>query len=78
MNDNDRNNEIQKLIANWLNTLATGFIVAGTFVPAFQYIYGLLPKDTDWALPVFLGCGCALFGIFLHLLGQLILGWRLK
>jgi hypothetical protein len=70
----DRDNEHLKLTANWVNTIATATMTVGTFVPAFQWIYGILPKDTDWALVVTLGVICILLGIFIHLMGHLALG----
>jgi hypothetical protein len=32
--------------------VATGIITVGTFIPAAQYIYGILPATTDIALAI--------------------------
>jgi hypothetical protein len=40
-------NENIKLVANWLNKVATVILAAGSFVPAAQFIYGILPQGID-------------------------------
>jgi hypothetical protein len=40
MTPTERANEHLKLVANWLNTVATAIIAAGAFVPAAQFIFG--------------------------------------
>jgi hypothetical protein len=47
MTPDERRNERLKLTANWANTIGTAIITAGTFIPAAQFIYGVLPKETD-------------------------------
>src|SRR5215831_12809442 len=39
--NDERTNEHLKLVANWLNTLATGVIAAGVFVPAANEIFNI-------------------------------------
>ena len=48
MTNDERTNERLKLVANWLNTLATGVIAAGVFVPAANEIFNILPSGTDF------------------------------
>jgi hypothetical protein len=45
MTSEERRNESLKLVANWANTIATAIMTAGTFVPAAQFIYGILPQN---------------------------------
>ncbi|WP_247300473.1 hypothetical protein [Bradyrhizobium sp. 179] len=66
-------NERLKLFANWLNTLGAAIITAGTFVSAAQFIFGLLPKDTDNGLVVGMALTSIAGGFVLHLFGQLTL-----
>jgi hypothetical protein len=66
----ERRNEHLKLVANWANTVATAIMTAGTFVPAAQFIYGILPKDTDLAVIYGSGVVCIGTGILIHLWGQ--------
>lgn len=75
MTDEDRSNERVKLFASWMNTIATAIWTVGAFIPAGQFIYGLLPAGTDNALIYGLGVGCMGMGIFIHLSGQWILGY---
>jgi len=71
-------NEHAKHVASWLNTLAAGVIAAGTFVPAAQLIFGILPQDADNGLVVGLGGVCVAAGLCLHLVGHFILGQFLR
>ena len=43
----ERANEHLKLVANWLNTVATAIIAAGAFVPAAQFVFGVLPAGAN-------------------------------
>ena len=72
--NDERTNEHLKLVANWLNTLATGVIAAGVFVPAANEIFNILPSGTDFGLVVGIGAVCFVLGIALHLIGHLFLG----
>jgi hypothetical protein len=67
-------NEHLKLAANWTNTLATGIVTAGTFIPAAQFIYEILPKQIDPMLVYGAGVICIGTGVIIHLFGQWILG----
>jgi hypothetical protein len=67
--NDERTNEHLKLVANWLNTLATGVIAAGVFVPAANEIFNILPSGTDFGLVVGIGAVCFVLGIALHLIG---------
>jgi hypothetical protein len=66
----ERRNAHLKLVANWSNTIATSIVTAGTFVPAAQFIYGLLPKDADLVLVYGTGTLCIGTGVLIHLFGQ--------
>jgi hypothetical protein len=67
MTPSERRNE---LVANWANTVATAIMTAGTFIPAAQFIYGVLPKDTDLTVIYGSGVVCIGTGILIHLWGQ--------
>jgi hypothetical protein len=47
LTEDDRTNEHLKLLANWLNALATAVMAAGTFVPAANFLYDFLPKIAE-------------------------------
>lgn len=74
MTEEDRRNERLKLAATWMNTLATGIITVGTFIPSAQFVFGILPQGLDSGLIYGSGFGCVGAGILLHLIGQWILG----
>jgi amino acid transporter len=74
MTVDDIRNEHLKLIANWLNTLAAAIITAGTFVPAAQFIFDVLPQGTDNGLLVGIGAVCVVFGFAVHLAGHVFVG----
>ena len=78
MTPEDRNNELSKLVANWFTTLATGIVMAGTFIPAAQFVFNLLPATTDNGLVIGVGAVCVVGGIALHLFGHVILGGFLR
>ncbi|WP_454651401.1 hypothetical protein [Bradyrhizobium liaoningense] len=67
-------NERLKLAANWFNTLATGVLTAGLFVPAAQFLFGVLPANTDFGLVYATGGVCIVAGVGLHFMGQWTLG----
>lgn len=54
----ERRNEHLKLVANWANTLATAIMTAGSFIPAAQFIYRILPEGTDLTLVYGAGIVC--------------------
>jgi hypothetical protein len=70
----EKRNEHLKHIAGWFNTLAAGIVTAGTFVPAAQFIFNLLPAGIDNGLVVGLGVVCIGAGCIIHLLGHILLG----
>jgi hypothetical protein len=70
MTPSERRNEHLKLVANWANTIATAIMTAGTFIPAAQFIYGILPKDTDLTVIYGSGVVCIGTGILIHFWGQ--------
>jgi hypothetical protein len=70
----DRANEHLKLVANWLNTVATAIIGAGAFVPAAQFIFGVLPADTNPVAVYGTGLLCIGSGVLIHLAGHQFLG----
>ena len=74
MTDEERRNEHMKLVANWCNTLATGVITAGVFVPIAQEIFNILPKDTDFGLVAGIGVVCFAVGLGIHIVAHLFLG----
>jgi hypothetical protein len=67
-------NEHLKLVANWANNSATAIMTAGTFIPAAQFVYGILPANTETAEVYGLGVICIGTGVIIHLFGQWILG----
>jgi hypothetical protein len=70
----DRRNEHRKLLANWMNTIATGIITVGSFIPIAQYLYGILPVGVDERLVYGSTAVCILAGLGIHLLGHAFLG----
>jgi amino acid transporter len=70
MTPTERANEHLKLVANWLNTVATAIIAAGTFVPAAQFIFGVLPADTNPIAVYGMGLICIGSGVLIHLAGH--------
>jgi hypothetical protein len=66
-------NERVKLLANWLNTIATGVITVGIFTPLVLRIYeiGEPTKNDSFVNALLVVCIAAALGI--HLLGQLLL-----
>jgi len=74
MTDDEILNERLKLLANWGNTLATGILTIGSFIPAAQFIYGILPDTTEASLVWISAVVCIPVGISIHLAGQWILG----
>jgi hypothetical protein len=61
-------------VTNWLNTLATAIMTAGTFVPLAQFVYGILPATADITLIYGSGVICIGAGWIIHLLAQVLLG----
>jgi hypothetical protein len=49
-------------------------VTAGTFVPAAQFVFNILPPEADLALIYGLGGVCIVAGVLIHLFGQWILG----
>lgn len=78
MTEDDKRNEHFKLIANWTNTLATTVIGAGTFVPAAQAFFHILPDKVDFGDLVALGSVCVAVGLGIHCIGQIVLGAFLR
>jgi hypothetical protein len=70
----ERRNEHLKLVANWLNTLATGVMTAGVFVPVAQEIFNILPVGTDNGLVVGIGTVCFALAFGIHIVAHLFLG----
>jgi hypothetical protein len=70
MTSEERRNESLKLVANWANTIATAIMTAGTFVPAAQFIYGILPQNANLTVVYGSGVICIGAGILIHLGGQ--------
>jgi len=68
-------NERLKLTANWINTIATGVMTIGGFIPAAQFIYGILPQGVDERLVYGLGVVCIGVAVIIHLVGHWILGY---
>jgi hypothetical protein len=70
----ERRNEHLKLVANWTNTIATAIITAGTLLPAAQFIFNILPANTDTGLVFGTGLVCIAVGAGIHLFGHLFIG----
>jgi hypothetical protein len=69
MTDDEKANEISKLIANFLNAVAVAILAAGVFVPSAQFIFGILPSGTDDGLVVGLSMVCIAVAAIIHLTG---------
>jgi len=67
-------NERTKLMANWLNALATALVAAGVFAPIAALIYGLsqMPQGGPPLSLVMLSCFAG--GAFLHWMARAVLG----
>jgi len=63
-----------KLVANWLNDLATALFTVGALIPAGQLIFNIPPQSTDNGLVVGVGIICIIFGLGIHLVGHFVLG----
>ena len=74
----ERANEHVKFFANWLNTIGTGIMTAGCFVPIFQKIFDFLPAGTDVNLVYASGIVCFVLGAAIHLVAHLFLGGFLR
>jgi amino acid transporter len=74
MTPTERANEHLKLVANWLNTVATAIIAAGAFVPAAQFIFGVLPSNTNPIAVYGMGLICIGSGVLIHLAWHQFLG----
>ena len=74
MTPDEIHNERIKLTASWANTIAASILTVGTFMPAVQYFYGILPNETDGILMNGLFAICIGTGLLIHLFGQWILG----
>jgi hypothetical protein len=74
MTPDDVRNEHLKLIANWLNALATGIFTVGAFIPAGQMIFNILPAGADLSLVVGTGLVCIGVGFAIHLAAHMFLG----
>lgn len=74
MTDDEKDNEHVKLAANWLNTLATAVMTIGALAPAGNWIFGILPPNTDSSLVLGVFACCMGAGALLHLTGHLLLG----
>jgi hypothetical protein len=59
-------NERTKLTANWLNTLATALIAAGTFAPLLALLYGYSGATVDRGFLAGSACICFAAGVALH------------
>jgi hypothetical protein len=67
-------NERTKLLAGWLNALATAVIAAGILAPVAALLYGLAtPGREALYLPILIAV-CLGFGAALHFVGRAILG----
>jgi hypothetical protein len=74
MTEEDKRNERRKYAAGLVNGLAGAVIGAGTFAPAAQAIFNLMPATTETLTLYGFGLSCVGIGVVLHLTGQLILG----
>ena len=74
MTPTERANEHLKLVANWLNTVATAIIAAGAFVPAAQFVFGVLPPGANPIAVYGMGLICIGSGVLIDLAGHQFLG----
>lgn len=74
MTDDERRNERLKLFATWTNTIATGVLTVGTFIPVAQFVFQILPRDIDQGLLYGTGATCLGMSLLIHLAGQWTLG----
>ena len=74
MTPDDIRNEKFKHAAVWANQVATAVLTAGSFVPAFQAIFNILPQTTDSGLVYGMAGICIVLATAIHFLGRAILG----
>jgi hypothetical protein len=74
MTPDEIRNEKSKNTAVWLNQIATAVLTAGSFVPAFQAIFNILPQTADSGLVYGMAGICIVLAIAIHLVGRAILG----
>ena len=74
MTEDDKDNEHLKLSANLTNTLATAIMTIGGLAPVANWLFGILPANTDSSLIVAVFASCMAAGAALHLAGHLLLG----
>jgi hypothetical protein len=67
-------NERTKLTATWLNTLAAAIIAAGLFAPLAALLYGLAELRIGPFSVTAMVLVCLLGGLFLHIVGRVVLG----
>ncbi|MGJ5178074.1 hypothetical protein ACQR16_08255 [Bradyrhizobium oligotrophicum] len=73
MTPTEKRNENIKLIANWLNTVATAILTIGAFVPIANFVFEILPKGTNETL-VFAAAGiCIVLAVSIHFSGHMVL-----
>jgi hypothetical protein len=74
MTEEDRRNERLKLFATWTNTISTGVLTVGCFIPVAQFLFQILPRDVDQSLVYGTGAACLGMAVLIHLAGQWTLG----
>jgi len=67
-------NERLKLFGTWMNQVATALLAAGSFVPAFQAIFNILPQTADSGLVYGMAVICIVIAGAIHSVGRALLG----
>jgi hypothetical protein len=73
LTEDDKDNEVLKLVASLINTVAGSVITVGTLVPIGQLIYGILPNTVESGLVYSSAVICIAIGLSIHLVGHLVL-----
>jgi hypothetical protein len=73
MTEEDKDNEVIKLVASLVNTVAGSVITVGTLVPIAQLVYGILPNNIESGLVYSSAVICIAIGLSIHLAGHLVL-----
>jgi hypothetical protein len=71
--EEDKDNEVLKLTATLINTVASSVVTIGTLVPIGQLVYGILPNTIESGLVYGSAIICIGIGLGIHLASHLVL-----
>jgi hypothetical protein len=70
----EKDNEHTKYFASLINSVATTVVATGAVVPSINYVYNILPATLEgWQINL-MALSCVLSGLFIHLIGHIVLG----